>query len=199
MNSEAPAAVAPITHSPAHHDGERVESGAFCDQACLEHTCSVLLNFQLATEEELHAVAGRGQSLRGGQRKVDPLEFLASDRASEPEKVSAELEEIGRQLARSMGESLVLAPFANRLPTPSAFYQSHQTIREECQRIMTPVLFNEETEVIGIGSVNPVALEIGARMIRSTLGKLTGTQPIISKLLLNHESWISVCEKQFGI
>ena len=199
MSSEATVTATSLAHSPDAEIRESGDAGAFCDQTCLEHTCSVLLNFQLATEEEVHAVAGRGQSPRGEARTVDPLEFLASDRAAEPEFVSAELEKVGRQLARGLGDNLVLAPFANRLPTPSAFYQSHQTVREGCQRIMTPVLFNEEAEVIGIGSVNPVALEIGARMIRTTLGKLTGTQPIISKMLLNHESWIALCEKQFGI
>lgn len=199
MSSQA---TAEAVSSPDHVQGVPMTGGhqaVFCDRACLEHTCTVLLNFQLASEEEVQAVAARGQSARSGQRSVDPLEFLASGRATEPELVSQEVEKVAAELAKGLGESLVVAPFANRLPTPSAFYQSHQTIREQCQQLMTPVLFNEETEVLGLGSINPVSLELGARMIRSTLGKLTGTQPIISKFLLTHEGWVSLCEKQFGI
>jgi hypothetical protein len=174
-------------------------SAVFCERTCLEHTCSLLLNFKLATEDELRDVVARGQSPRGGKRPVDPLEFLASARVSDMDQLAAELETLGRRIAQGLEERLVLVPFAHRLPTPSAFYQSHQSIREECQRILTPVLFNEETEVIGLGSINPVALELGARIIRSNLGKLTGTQPIISKVLLSHDSWVSLCEKQFGL
>ena len=175
-------------------------SGAlFCERTCLEHTCSLLLNFQMATEEEVQTMAARGQMPRGEKRPVDPLEFLASARVDDMDKLSGELESIGRRVARGLDEALVLVPFAHRLPTPSAFYQSHQAIREECQSILTPVLFNEETEVIGLGSINPVSLELGARMIRANLGKLTGTQPIISKVLLSHDSWVSLCEKQFGL
>lgn len=199
MNSEAPVAPSSTSSSTEMYSEGQPDSNAFCDRTCLEHTCSVLLNFELASEEEVHALAEQGQSYRGNERTVDPLEFLASRRASEPELVATELENIGHQLTKSLGESLVLTPFANRLPTPSAFYQAHDTVRDGCQKLMTPVLFNEETEVVGIGSINPVALELAARMTRESLGHLTGTQPIISKLLLSHESWIALCEKQFGI
>lgn len=197
MESAGATAKQPESVNASHeHVGN---SGAFCERTCLEHTCSLLLNFQLATEEEVRTVAARGQASRGEKRPVDPLEFLASARVEDIEGLAGELEVIARKVARGLDEALVLVPFAHRLPTPSSFYQSHQTIREECQRILTPVLYNEETEVIGLGSINPVALELGARMIRANLGKLTGTQPIVSKVLLSHDSWVSLCEKQFGL
>ena len=81
----------------------------------------------------------------------------------------------------------------------SAFYDVNKGILEDCKRLMTPVLYAEEAEVIGIGSISPVALNLAARHIVQTLGERTGSTPIVSKLLLHHEGWLSLCQKQFEL
>jgi hypothetical protein len=65
--------------------------------------------------------------------------------------------------------------------------------------MMTPVLYAEESEVIGVGSINPVALRIAAQVIMRTLGERTGTTPIVSRIQLHHDGWMSLCQQQFGI
>ena len=64
---------------------------------------------------------------------------------------------------------------------------------------MTPVLYAEESEVMGIGSINPAALHISTRTIMHLIAEKTGTTPIISSVLLHHEGWISLCQQQFEI
>ena len=90
-------------------------------------------------------------------------------------------------------------PQGPRPPTPSAFYDLNESLLAECKRMMTPVLYAEESEVIGVGSINPVALRITAQIIMHTLAERTGTTPIVSRILLHHDGWMSLCQQQFGI
>jgi hypothetical protein len=169
------------------------------DRACLEQLYMVLRDQGLATPDELTQLADRGQQSGDGERQLDPLEILVEIRVSEPDARLAEVERMSRAIAQMLGLPLVLAPFASRLPTPSAFYESHGGILSECQRMMTPVLYAEESEVIGLGSINPVSLRLAAEVVSSSLSEITGTKPIVSQLLLPHEGWISLCNKQLGI
>ena len=50
-----------------------------------------------------------------------------------------------------------------------------------------------------LGSINPVSLKLAAEVVSSSLSEITGTKPIVSQLLLPHEGWISLCNKQLGI
>ena len=75
----------------------------------------------------------------------------------------------------------------------------NESLLLECRKLMTPVLFAEESEVIGIGSINPAALRISARTIMQFIVDKTGTTPMVSSVLLHHEGWISLCQQQFGI
>ena len=79
------------------------------------------------------------------------------------------------------------------------FYDMNEALLADCLKLMTPVLYAEESEVIGIGSINPAALQISTRTIMQFIADKTGTTPIVSSVLLHHEGWISLCQQQFGI
>jgi hypothetical protein len=169
------------------------------DPICLDQTTKLLQEHGLATQAELHQLQEHGLAPPQGPRSWDPLEFLAALRAPDPDARSLEVEQLGRALSQAMGQQLALVPFASRLPTPSAFYDLNESLLAECRRMMTPVLYAEESEVIGVGSINPVALRIAAQVIMRTLGERTGTTPIVSRIQLHHDGWMSLCQQQFGI
>ena len=169
------------------------------DPVCLDQTARLLQEHGLATPAELHQLREHGLAPPQGPRPWDPLEFLAALRAPDPDVRSLEVEQLGRALSQVMGQQLALVPFASRLPTPSAFYDLNESLLAECKRTMTPVLYAEESEVIGVGSINPVALKITAQIIMHTLGERTGSTPIVSRILLHHDGWMSLCQQQFGI
>ena len=169
------------------------------DPICLDQTAKLLQEHGLATPAELNQLRENGLAPAQGPRSWDPLEFLAALRVPDPELRSLEVERLGRALSQVMGQQLALVPFASRLPTPSAFYDLNESLLAECKRMMTPVLYAEESEVIGVGSINPVALRITAQIIMHTLGEKTGTTPIVSRILLHHDGWRSLCQQQFGI
>ena len=169
------------------------------DPECLSQTCRVLDDHALATPAELKELAHHGHGPLQGPRPWDPLEFLAALRTRDPDARAQEVERLGRSLSQSLGQPLTLVPFASKMPTPSAFYDVNDSLLLECRKLMTPVLFAEESEVIGIGSINPVALRLSARTVMQFIADKTGTTPVVSTLLLHHEGWISLCQQQFGI
>lgn len=169
------------------------------DPVCLDKTCELLEEHGLATPDELRQLSEHGLAPMRGPRPWDPLEFLAALRVRDPDVRPIEIEKIGRSVAQSMGQQLALIPFGHRMPTPSGFYEANKELLGDCRRLMTPILYAEESEVIGIGSINPVALKLVAKHIVSDLGNKTGTKPLVSRMLLHHDGWISLCQKQFGI
>ena len=176
-----------------------VSSPLATDPGCLGQTCALLEEHGLATPAELKELRHHGHGPLRGPRPWDPLEFLAALRIREPEARALEVELIGRSLSHSLGQPLALIPFASRMQTPSVFYDMNEALLADCRKLMTPVLYAEESEVIGIGSINPAALQISTRTIMQFIADKTGTTPIVSSVLLHHEGWISLCQQQFGI
>lgn len=169
------------------------------DPICLDQTCKLLEDHGLATPDELRQLKDHGLAPLRGPRPWDPLEFLAALRVRDPDTRPVEVERLGRALSQVMGQQLALIPFASRLPTPAAFYEVNDRVSIDCERLMTPVLYAEESEVIGIGSINPVSLRIASQLIIDSLSERIGTNPVVSRMLLHHDGWISLCHKQFGI
>ena len=176
-----------------------VSSPLATDPGCLGQTCALLEEHGLATPAELKELRHHGHGPLRGPRPWDPLEFLAALRIREPEARALEVERLGRSLSHSLGQPLALIPFASRVQTPSVFYDMNEALLADCRKLMTPVLYAEESEVIGIGSINPAALQISTRTIMQFIADKTGTTPIVSSVLLHHEGWISLCQQQFGI
>ena len=176
-----------------------VSSPLATDPGCLGQTCALLEEHGLATPAELKELRHHGHGQLKGPRPWDPLEFLAALRIREPEARALEVERIGRSLSHSLGQPLALIPFASRMQTPSVFYDMNEALLADCRKLMTPVLYAEESEVIGIGAINPAALQISTRTIMQFIADKTGTTPIVSSVLLHHEGWISLCQQQFGI
>ena len=169
-----------------------VSSPLATDPGCLGQTCALLEEHGLATPAELKELRHHGHGPLKGPRPWDPLEFLAALRIREPEARALEVERIGRSLSHSLGQPLALIPFASRMQTPSVFYDMNEALLADCRKLMTPVLYAEESEVIGIGSINPAALQISTRTIMQFIADKTGTTPIVSSVLLHHLSLIHI-------
>lgn len=166
------------------------------DPTCLEHTYMVLREHGLATPDELRQLAEIGQDPLEGDRQLDPLELLVNLRVSDVEERPAEIERMGRAVAEMLGDPLVLIPFAHRLPTPTAFYDTFPALFGMCQDSMIAVIFAEESEVVGIASINPVPLTLMEEHISRTMSEVTGTKPIVTRMLVPYDAWESLCRKQ---
>jgi hypothetical protein len=147
----------------------------------------------------LNQLVSHGNAPLSGPRPWDPLEFVAALRVRDPDARPVEIERLGRGIAAATGQLLALVPFASRMPTPSSFYDDHQDLLMRCQDLLVPIVYSEESEVIGVASINPVALDVAEHYIIEDVSKRTGTLPLVSKLLLHHEGWVAICQKQFGL
>ncbi len=174
-------------------------AGRTSDPTCLERTYMVLREQGLATPDELRRLAAVGQEPLQVDRQQDPLELLVNIRISDLEHRPMEIERMGRAMSQMLERPLVLVPFANRLPTPTAFYDTYPTLFRLCQALMTPVVFAEESEVVGITSINPVALLLMEDHITRAMSEITGTRPIVTCLLAAQDVWESICKKQLEI
>ncbi len=169
------------------------------DPTCLERTYMVLREQGLATPDELRRLASVGQEPRGEDRQMDPLELLVSFRFSDDDQQATEIERMGRAIGQMLGQSLVLVPFANRFPTPTAFFDTFPSLHAVCHDTMTAIVFAEECEVVGIASINPVALMILEEHLSQCMNEITGTNPIVTRMLAPHDVWESICRKQLEI
>jgi hypothetical protein len=90
-----------------------------------------------------------------------------------------------------------LIPFAGKLIVPTAFYDSFEQIRKISRILLAPVIFAEDTDAIGVASVNPVAASMMAEEIRTEVYKQTGIRPFITLARLDYESWTFITRKHF--
>ena len=92
-----------------------------------------------------------------------------------------------------------MIPFGGKLIAPSAFYESFERIHQIAKVLLAPVLFAEDTDAIGVGSVNPVAGHILATEIRDSVVKRFGIGPFLSVARLDYESWTFLTRKHFEL
>lgn len=169
------------------------------DPVSLDQTSELLEEHGLATPEELHQMRQHGLAPLQGPRPWDALEFLAALRVRNADERPVEVERLGRALSQVMGQPLALIPFGNRMQPPAGFLELNPDIVHECRKSLTPLLFAEESEAIGVGSINPVALRIISKKIVADVERRSGIKPIVSRMLLHHDGWLTLCQKQFDL
>jgi hypothetical protein len=92
-----------------------------------------------------------------------------------------------------------LIPFAGKLIAPSSFYESFQQILAIGRALVAPVLFAEDTDAIGVGSVNPLAARTLADEIHAAVERRFGIRPFLTVARLDYENWTFLARKHFGL
>ena len=106
---------------------------------------------------------------------------------------------LGLAVAKTLRQRVPLVPNLTRLVPPSAFYTDFPELAIAARALLVPVLYSEDHEAIGLGSVNPVpALEL-AQMIERELPTETGVMPFVSVVRLDYDTWRTLLEKHFGL
>ena len=65
--------------------------------------------------------------------------------------------------------------------------------------LLSPVIFAEDTDAIGIASINPVAASILAEEIRSSVYKRFGIRSFVTVARLDYENWAFLTRKHFEL
>lgn len=88
-------------------------------------------------------------------------------------------------------------PFADKVAGSSlAIFDKHPKLYEFVAELQCPLVFAEDADAIGIGSVNPVAATFVADEIVNYFVSLGEPRPFISIFLMEMRSWQAACSKQ---
>ena len=90
-----------------------------------------------------------------------------------------------------------LVPFAGKLLGTSPLFKTYEPLREAAEMVKCPLIFSEDTDVLGFGTINPVAGARLAEHVTEYLRKETGVGPYISMFLLELPTWDTICRRQF--
>ncbi len=90
-----------------------------------------------------------------------------------------------------------LIPFATKLLGSVSIYEQFEQIHKLASMVKCPLVFAEDSDVLGFGTVNPVAGSQIADYVSRYLEEKTGSRPFISIFLLDFDSWDTICGRQF--
>jgi hypothetical protein len=177
-------------------DRERIDAVA---AQCLEHTLTALLQADVATEHEARELARIIQDTRPDQPPRDLLLTLAKMQGSDEEHMSPAITRLSEAVASTMASPAPLIPFAGKLIAPSSFYESFQNILAVGRTLLVPVVYAEDTDAIGVASINPIAAHLLAGEIYSSVDRRFAIKPFMTIGRLDYESWSFLIRKHFAL
>lgn len=184
------------TQDPSQHKG--VDPWEFAE-GCLQRTAGAIHQIRAATPAEISQAISTARENHALGKPSDLLEVLVRVQGHEEEHLSAAILELADQIAHTLSPYAPVLPFAGKLITPSAFYESFDSLHQIARALLTPVVYAEDTDSIGVASANPVAGEILAEEIRNTVFKRFGIRPFVTVARIDYESWNHLTRKHFDL
>jgi hypothetical protein len=166
--------------------------------------CAVKSAIQLhetlaAKELELQETLEHVRDTHATGKPCDFLEILARIRGTAEEHIGEALLQLSSRMAAPMHPYMPVIPFAGKLISPNAFYDAYEPLHMLAKGLLTPVLYAEDTDAIGVGSINPVAAAMMAQHIASTVKARVGIQPFVCQVRLDYETWSFLTRKHFEV
>lgn len=167
-------------------------------EICLEKTSHALIAVKAATPSEAAEAAELCRKSKSDGRAIDMLEAIAKIQGREEAQMSDAVNALAEKLSITLNTVPPIIPFAAKLITPTAFYESFDRIHRIAADLLVPVIFVEDTDAIGVASINPIAAEMLSQIIQDAVSRRFGIRPFMTILRLDHESWSFLTRKHFG-
>jgi hypothetical protein len=168
-------------------------------ESCLQLTAGAVHEARAATPAELSQAITAAREEHAREIPCDLLEVLARVQGNGEEHLSPAITQLGNKTAATLSPNAPLIPFAGKLIAPSAFYESFDQIHKTARILLTPIIFAEDTDAIGVASVNPLAAAILADQIRDAVYKRFGIRPFVTIARIDYESWAFLTRKHFEL
>ena len=190
--------------TPPVSDSDR--NSEFVDQVLRGHQVkvaektlgSLIERKHLSEEEASHIFAAYKEELKGSA-SVEILETIVRLSTTSPRDIPQFIRQLGNAVAKTLKRNVPFVPMAGRMQLPLAFYERHETVRPFAKALLAPILFAEESEVIGVGSINPRAALHSANLIADTIAETEPVRPFATVVRLDYDTWQSLLQKQFGL
>lgn len=183
-------------HTLPHTEQERAESVVF---RCLETTLRALRDTNCAKDKELNDARRAFEDAYFANQPAEILELVVRFQGFDDSQAPPVIARLSAAVASTMASPPPAIPFASKLIAPSSFYESFEQVLQIARRLLTPVIFAEDTDAVGTGSINPVAARCLADEIISTVDRRFGIKPFVTVVRLDHESWSFLTRKHFGL
>jgi len=164
----------------------------------LAHSCDTILRLGLASEEDLEIDCETTRQHWESGKGAEIIELHAMRMADEPTQVEGTVEHLSASIGASVVPQLLPAPFAAKLATPNGFYDKHPDLFDLAKALQCPILFNEDADVIGLGSINPITTNTFALAVQLYVESIQNIKPLISAVRLNYETWSTLCHRHFN-
>ncbi len=138
------------------------------------------------------------KSISEGKPK-DLIEMICRRAGTNEEGMGPAVQRISDILAENKRPIPPVIPFASKLIAPSAFYDLFDGMHRLGRMLLVPVLYAEDTDSIGTGSVNPIAAESLAEEIHYAVANRFGIRPFTTSVRMDYESWTFLCRKHFEL
>ena len=116
-----------------------------------------------------------------------------------PREIPDFISGLGLAVAKTLKHRVTMIPNVTRLATPVAFYNSFPELANTAKALLVPVLFSEDNEAIGVGSVNPIpAMELAGRIV-AEMANHTIITPYMTVVRLDYDTWRTMIERHFGL
>jgi hypothetical protein len=167
--------------------------------ACASRTLNALeTRGHLQPHERQHIEALHLKALEEG-KPCEVFETITRLSTVAPREIPDFIAGLGLAVAKTLRERVPLMPNLNRMNAPASFFATFPDLAAAARNLLVPVLYSEDNEVIGLGSVNPVpALQMAVLVVRDVSVE-TGITPFTSVVRLDYDTWRTLLEKQYSI
>ncbi len=168
-------------------------------RSCYESAGRCLADSEMVGKEWIQWLEQHGEDKVLTRSFGDPAEDILKQVCPLAEKENGFMLALSQEMIDITGIQAALLPFASKMMTPSAFYENYPDIKKLSKRLKCPVLFVEEMESFGVGSINPIAAMILREEIIKQVKQETGITPYVSLICLDFDGWSFLNKKHFGI
>ena len=168
-------------------------------ESCFVRTAEALSTTGSAKDEDIFKALTEVREAYAIRQPKDLLETLARIIGTDEERLGPVVVRYGEAVASTLNPVPPSIPFASKLIAPSAFYDSFEAMHKLGRALLTPVLYAEDTDSIGTGSVNPIAAAILGEEIHKAVARRFGISPFITTARMEYESWAFLCRKHFEL
>jgi len=116
-----------------------------------------------------------------------------------PREIPSFMAGLGLAVAKTLKSRVPLIPRLDRMRRPADFFDAYPEAFQAAKTLLCPVLFCEDDEVAGVGSVNPIPALLLARRISDWITERTGVTPFLTVVRLDYDAWRTLIDKEFGV
>ena len=161
-----------------------------------EETLQALIKASIIREEEYTGFKDYLDSNKISAGDILPV--MAQLRRIEEGEQILTIEGWARALAPIVKKRYSLIPFAGKLLGSAPLFEKYPVVQQAAAAVKCPLVFSEDSDVLGFGTINPVAALHLSTFVGEYFKKESGMTPYFSVFLVDLPTWQTICRRQYN-